>query len=130
MTFEYQWQRCDDNGQNCVDIAGRDRRQPTTLTAADQGHTGRGWSSPATNAAGTDTATSEPSTSARAAGQPSPRRSRRRGGGALTPDPGLDRHRAVTKAYQWQRCDFFGDNCVDIAGATDDTYTLTEEDTG
>ena len=25
--------------------------------------------------------------------------------------------------YQWQRCDFLGENCVDIVGETGDSYT-------
>ena len=49
----------------------------------------------------------------------------------LTADPGTWTGTGpLTMEYQWQRCDFYGNNCVDIAGATDDTYTLTDEDTG
>ena len=29
VTYTYQWQRCDADGTNCVDITGRDRRRPT-----------------------------------------------------------------------------------------------------
>ena len=32
--------------------------------------------------------------------------------------------------YQWQRCDADGTDCVDIAGATDDSYDLTDADVG
>ena len=36
----------------------------------------------------------------------------------------------MTATYQWQRCDTAGANCADIAGATDDTYTLEDADAG
>lgn len=36
-TYEYQWQRCDANGQNCVDITGA-KSSKYVLTAADKGH--------------------------------------------------------------------------------------------
>ena len=55
----------------------------------------------------------------------------RRGPAADRRPPALERHRRrSTYAYQWQRCDADGANCVDIAGATDDTYTPTAADVG
>ena len=36
----------------------------------------------------------------------------------------------ATYTYQWQRCDAKGANCVDIPGATDDTYTPSADDVG
>src|SRR5262249_43499253 len=33
-------------------------------------------------------------------------------------------------AYQWQRCDLQGLECVDLAGATASTYVPTEDDVG
>ncbi len=36
----------------------------------------------------------------------------------------------ITYEYQWQRCDAFGANCVDIAGATQQAYTTTVADVG
>ena len=33
-------------------------------------------------------------------------------------------------AYQWQRCDRLGANCQDIAGATDEDFTLTDDEVG
>jgi hypothetical protein len=37
---------------------------------------------------------------------------------------------SITFAYQWQRCDEKGAACVDISGATNNTYTLTSADVG
>ena len=60
ITYEYQWQRCDAAGDNCVDIAGRDRQRRYTLGPADVGSTIRvvvtavndaGSSAPATSPA-------------------------------------------------------------------------------
>lgn len=36
----------------------------------------------------------------------------------------------ITFAYQWQRCDQSGLNCANIAGGTNQTYTLTTTDVG
>jgi hypothetical protein len=36
----------------------------------------------------------------------------------------------ITFSYQWTRCDSTGYNCVNISGATSDTYVLTAADTG
>ena len=52
-------------------------------------------------------------------------------GQTLTADTGTWTGTApVDFTYQWQRCDADGNNCVDIAGRDDDTYTLTVDDQG
>ncbi len=49
----------------------------------------------------------------------------------LTADQGLwSGVPAPTVAYQWQRCDSAGGNCIPIAGATGSTYGLTSADLG
>ena len=89
----------------------------------------------ATNAAGDDVATSAPGASVAvdppatsgtpaAAGTPVD-------GQTLTADPGAWTGTGpIDFTYQWQRCDAAGANCVDIAGATDATYTLGSGDVG
>jgi Ca2+-binding RTX toxin-like protein len=51
----------------------------------------------------------------------------------ITAGPGLwDGSPPITFAYQWKRCDPFGnpDSCMPIPGATQSTYTPTTEDIG
>jgi len=33
-------------------------------------------------------------------------------------------------AFRWRRCDALGESCVDVDGATGETYTLTGADVG
>ena len=106
---------------------------PTRSTAADQGHTVVVVVT-ATNAAGVDTPTSAPSAVLPAPPvntAPPAIAGEAEVGEALTADHGTwSGTGPLTYEYQWQRCDFFGNNCVDIAGATDDSYTLTDDDAG
>jgi hypothetical protein len=51
-------------------------------------------------------------------------------GATLTAKPGTWSDPAAKVAYQWQRCDSTGASCVDIAGATQPTYTPTQQDEG
>ena len=79
----------------------------------------------ATNAAGNDSATSDPTGAIDA---PLRRSARRRRTISGTPTEGEtltleQRHwtgtEPFTYTYQWRRCDADGSNCVDIAGATE-----------
>ena len=50
-------------------------------------------------------------------------------GSTLTADRGLwNGTDPISYAYQWLRCDAAGNNCVNIAGATNQTYTTTPAD--
>jgi hypothetical protein len=51
-------------------------------------------------------------------------------GQTLTASPGSWTATDATFAYQWQHCDSAGANCVDIAGATAQTYAVTPTDVG
>ncbi len=132
LSYSYQWQRCDANGANCVDIAGA-TGSTYTPTADDAGGTVRVVVT-VTNAAGTSTPvasapiavaalapvnTAAPVLSGPAVpGQP------------LTADTGTWTGAGTSYSYQWQRCDADGGNCVDISGATGATYTPSDDDAG
>lgn len=135
MSFTYQWQRCDNTGANCVDIASA--TNPTfALTAADVGHQLRVGVT-ATNASGaaiaysltTATVTAAPVPPANTVlptvtGSPVSGQTLTASTGTWTGDP------TITFAYQWQRCDNTGANCAAIASATASTYVLTAGDVG
>ena len=51
-------------------------------------------------------------------------------GQTLTATPGTWTAPEATFAYQWQRCDAAGANCLDVAGSTAATYAVTAADAG
>jgi hypothetical protein len=51
-------------------------------------------------------------------------------GQTLTATPGTWTAPDATFGYQWQRCDAAGANCVDVAGASAQTYAVTAADVG
>ncbi|MEA2375017.1 MAG: large repetitive protein, partial [Thermoleophilaceae bacterium] len=146
LDFGYQWQRCDENGANCVDIPGA--TDPTyRLTKDDEGHTIRGIVT-ATNSGGSDDGTS--TTSGVVVPSP-PTGGGGEGGGnggggsdgrpsisgdpvegqTLAADKGIwDGAPTIDFTYQWLRCDSVGDHCVEIPGATGSTYTTNSDDVG
>ncbi|HEY0360844.1 MAG TPA: hypothetical protein VGC83_01120 [Solirubrobacteraceae bacterium] len=134
LTYAYQWQRCDANGDNCQNIAGATGSHYTP-TAADVGSTVRVVVT-ATNEAGTSTPTASTPIAIKASSAPVSATPPVLSGPAaqghpLTANPGnWSVPGPATYTYQWQRCDAKGANCVDIPGATGDTYTPTAGDVG
>ena len=134
LTYAYQWQRCDANGDNCQNIPGATASHYTP-SAADVGGTVRVVVT-ATNEAGTSTPTASAPIAIKASSAPVSATPPVLSGPAaqghpLTADPGTwSVPGPATYTYQWQRCDAKGANCVDIPGATDDTYTPTAADVG
>lgn len=129
--FAFQWLRCAAGGGSCAAIAGA-TNQSYTLTSSDLTHRIRvrvtasnkdGSSSADSNATGTVlvAGTGPVSRSAPAvSGTP-------KVGQVLTASNGTWTG-ASRFAYAWQRCDETGGACVDIAGATTQTYTLQTAD--
>jgi len=132
ISYAYQWQRCDTSGANCVNTGAG----PTyTLANADVGSTII-VAVTASNSAGSATASSGPTTVIVASPPvntaPPTISGTAQQGQTLTASPGNWKGAApFTYAYQWQRCDTSGANCVNTgaAGPTS-TYTLGPADVG
>jgi uncharacterized delta-60 repeat protein len=133
MDYSYQWRRCGQFGDNCVDIPGA-LGTTYVLVAADVGRTIRVRET-ATNAYGQSSidssyykavqpgkppVNSSPPTISGAATE----------GQKLTVNPGTWSPTNVTLTFQWRRCDTAGANCLDITGATAASYVLARADIG
>jgi serine protease AprX len=127
----FAWLSCDAAGANCHDLAGA-TGQTYVPTPADAGRTLRVVVT-VTDSAGSASATSEATAVVTApppenvvaptvAGTPLET-------STLSADVGVWSGAApLTYAYRWQRCDATGSGCLDIEGATAQTYTLTRSD--
>jgi uncharacterized protein YukE len=132
-TFTYRWQDCDSAGAACVDIAGA-TTSTYTLAVTDLGATirvvvtasnGVGSPVPATSAA-TAQVTGSPANTA----LPTVSGSTVLGQVLAVTNGTWTGFPAPTFSYQWQDCNSAGAACVNIAGATASSYTLTQADVG
>ncbi len=133
IAYTYQWQRCDADGQNCVDVPGA-TGSTYALGQGDVGHTVDVVIT-ATNTEGSLPATSQASSVV----QPAPPISTSPPtiGGNLDDGQTLSAGNGswsgtgpFSETYQWQRCDVDGQNCADVPGATAATYQLGSGDIG
>ncbi len=132
ITYDYQWQACT-SPSSCSPISGA---TTTTyqLTAAEVGKTIKVVVT-ATNASGSDSATSAATTGV-AGGEPSNTAAPSISGDAidgeaLTSTTGTwSGDEPIGYSRQWLRCDTDGEDCSPIAGETGETYTLTPADVG
>jgi concanavalin A-like lectin/glucanase superfamily protein len=129
--FDFQWLRCDDQGSNCVDIAGANG-STYVLTVDDAGATLR-LEVTASNNRGEGAATSDATGPVAGlppaiTGAPSISGTPREGA-TLTADPGTWSNAPASFRYAWQRCSD-ASTCVDIAGAGGSTYVLDTGDVG
>ena len=129
ISYGYQWRRCDSAGASCVDIVGAGA-QTYTLNSADVGLTVR-VAVTATNTVGSGSAGSAQTAVVAAApappvnGSPPSISGTAQAGQVLTAAAGSwTGTQPISYGYQWRRCDSAGANCVDIVGATAQTYTL------
>ena len=132
-SYTYQWQRCASDGRSCGDISGATSKTYTPTTG-DVGHALRVVVT-AVNADGKASATSGatdpvnsangPSNTVRPAlsGSATVGATLRVSNGSWSPAP-------TSYGRQWQQCDADGAPCVNIAGATGQTYGVRTDDAG
>jgi hypothetical protein len=132
-SYAYQWQRCGSDGTDCGDLTGA-TKNAYTLTSDDVLHTVRVVVT-ATNADGNASASSDASDVAASkngpantvkptiSGTPTVGEQLTASTGSWTPTPS-------SFSRQWQRCTGDGTGCVNIAGATGQTYGVRSADVG
>jgi sugar lactone lactonase YvrE len=134
ITYAYQWQRCDENGSDCEDIAGAEA--PSYTPGGDEIGMTLQVLITVTDTNGSISQTAGPTAPVAVEGAPvgveAPGIS---GfimeGQTLTAIPGTwSGDGPLSDAYQWERCAEEGGDCVLITGATDSSYTLTSADVG
>lgn len=128
--FDYQWQRCNRNGESCGNISGQ-TNDTYKLTDNDVGNTVRVQVT-AKNGDGATSANSKETDVI--SGDAAPRNTQKPTisgkpavGETLTADPGVWAE-GPTFSYQWQQCDKDGAKCQDINGATGKTYGVRAGD--
>jgi hypothetical protein len=134
--YTYQWQNCDNAGNNCAPIGGA---TSTTYALASSaiGYTIR-VAETATNAGGSATVASNQTgvvTAQSASSAPSSTAAPLISGTAqqgqtLTTSNGSWSGSPTSYAYQWQDCDNSGNSCAIIGGATSSSYSLASGDVG
>jgi hypothetical protein len=131
--FQYQWQRCNSGGTSCGNIAGVTQKTYVVRTA-DAGRTLRIVVT-AVNADGATNARSA-ATAVVTGGAGAPQNTTRPSitgeatvGEELTANPGAWSGNP-TFTYQWHRCDADGSNCLNVTGATGQTYGVRIADLG
>jgi hypothetical protein len=130
-SFTYQWQRCASDGRACGDLTGA-TSQSYTATSGDVGHTLRvvvtatnadGHASASSGATDPISSANGPSNTVRptVSGTATVGETLRVSNGSWSPTP-------ASFARQWQQCDADGSNCLNIAGATGQTYGIRSDD--
>jgi hypothetical protein len=139
ITYAYQWQSCDQDANDCIDVDGA-TQQTYTPNPSDVGWTLRVVVT-ATNPAGADSTASAPTAVVTPApdGPEQPLRDDApptisgtlRAGHALSATPGSwSGGSQISYSYQWRSCDPGGQHCANLDGATDATYTALGGDVG
>ena len=134
ITFQYQWQICDGNGNACHDISGA-TGQTYTVKTADAGNTVRvhviasnsdGSANVNSAASAKITAPVGPTNTA-----PPTITGTATVGSTLTATTGTwSGTTPISFTYQWTICDGDGNNCHDISNATAQTYKPVAADAG
>ncbi|HUF02510.1 MAG TPA: hypothetical protein VMN35_08815 [Gaiellaceae bacterium] len=138
ITYAYQWVRCGSDGglpdgSNCTAISGATGNS-YVLTQQDVGFRLRVRVT-ATNASGSNTAASNPTSAVQGRAPTNTRPPSVTGswieGQTVTVSPGTWTGSApITFTYQWLRCNAAGGSCVAISGARSTQHRLTSRDVG
>ena len=132
-SYSYQWQRCASDGTACGDITGA-ASQTYSVGSSDVGHALRVVVT-AGNADGKAAATSAATDPVNGANGPTNSVKPAVSGTAmlgatLTVSNGTWSPTPTSFTRQWQRCDTDVANCVNISGATGQTYGVRADDVG
>jgi hypothetical protein len=131
IRISYRWERCDTNGGNCAGISGA-TGSSYQVTSADANHRivvvvtatnsvgSKDAVATAGNVGGPPVSTAAPTVTGTLAVGNTVSISSGTWGGT----------QPIGFAYQWDRCDANGGNCVAIAGATSAAYKVTTADAG
>jgi hypothetical protein len=130
-SYSYQWQRCASDGRACGDISGAASKTYSPVTG-DVGHALRVVVT-ATNADGHAAATSDATDPVNSANGPTNSVRPAVSGSAvvgatLTVSNGSWSPTPSSYTRQWQQCDSNGANCLNIAGATGQSYGVRAGD--
>jgi hypothetical protein len=130
-SFTYRWQRCANDATACGDITGATSKT-YTLVAGDVGHTDRVVVT-AVNADGKASALSQPTDVVASKNGPTSSVEPTVSGSAVVGDSLTVSNGSWTPTpssftRQWQRCAKDGTGCLDIAGATGQTYGVRAAD--
>ena len=138
LTFTYQWRRCDAAGANCLPITAATGESYRPVTA-DVGHSLKVFVT-AASAAGTASATTDPTAAVSPAGtSPGSRPTNLKlpqilgnaqDGQILTSSVGTWTGSPTKFTYRWRRCNASGTSCIAIPHATGTRRTLTPDDIG
>ncbi len=133
IAYAYEWQRCNEKGEACADIAGATESAYTpvaadvgdtvkvAVTASGPAGTGSAFSA-ATPVIATQPTAPEDLIEPSIEGNPTT-------GETLHAEPGLWLgSEPISYSFQWQRCDAEGEECANVSGATGETYLLAEHD--
>jgi hypothetical protein len=141
IAYAYQWVRCPtsggkSDGSDCATISGA-TASSYTVVAADAGKRLRVRVT-ASNADGSHTVASNATATVPTSGTGLPRNTKAPAitgtlstGGSVHADPGSwNGAQPITYTFRWLRCDTGGNNCLELSGQTDDSYTLRDGDIG
>jgi hypothetical protein len=132
-SYQYEWQRCNSSGSNCVFIPYATSSQ-YKLVVADTSHEIRSVVN-ASNAAGTSESEALSAPTAAVVHKPAvAARPKVSGvakvGNSLSVTTGVWKYSPASYAYQWWRCSVVGTFCKKIGEATSSSYLLAAVDAG